>query len=95
MIKVGFNLRKAHRAWVRLNKWQLVTRREVRFVMKNQWKNQNAEHESYCRGRSHQEQASLCTEYEASGIPLPAAVVDVLKAKGREAGVEFDVNPLQ
>jgi len=34
-------------------------------------------------------------EYEASGIPLPAAVVDVLKVKGRETGMEFDVNPIK
>lgn len=37
MIKVGFDPRKAHRTWVRMNKWQSVTRREVRFVMNNEW----------------------------------------------------------
>jgi L-2-hydroxycarboxylate dehydrogenase (NAD+) len=34
-------------------------------------------------------------EYRSTGIPLPAAVVEVLKAKGKEAGVEFDVAPLR
>ena len=34
-------------------------------------------------------------DYEASGIPLPAAVVDGLKVKGREAGVPFDLNPIK
>jgi len=37
MIKVGFDPRKAHRTWVRMNKWQSVTRKEVRFVMNNEW----------------------------------------------------------
>jgi group II intron reverse transcriptase/maturase len=37
MIKVGFDPRKAHRTWVRMNKWQSVMRREVRFVMNNDW----------------------------------------------------------
>ena len=37
MIKVGFDPRKAHRTWVRMNKWQSVTRRKDRFVMNNLW----------------------------------------------------------
>ncbi len=35
MIKAGFDPHKAHKTWVRMNKWQSVMRREVRFVMNN------------------------------------------------------------
>lgn len=37
MIKAGFDPYKAHRTWVRMNKWQSVMRREVRFVMNLNW----------------------------------------------------------
>lgn len=37
MIKAGFDPYKAHKTWVRMNKWQSVMRREVRFVMNNDW----------------------------------------------------------
>lgn len=37
MIKAGFDPHKAHRTWVRMNRWQSVKRKEVRFVMNLQW----------------------------------------------------------
>ena len=37
MIKAGFDPHKAHRTWVRMDKWQSVMRREVRFAMNLQW----------------------------------------------------------
>ena len=37
MIKAGFDPRRAHRIWVRMDKWQSVMRREVRFVMNREW----------------------------------------------------------
>ena len=37
MINSGFNPQEAHRAWVRMNKWQSVHRRAVRFVMNLKW----------------------------------------------------------
>ena len=37
MIKVGFKHRDAHRVWIRMNKWQSVHRRAVRFVMNLKW----------------------------------------------------------
>jgi group II intron reverse transcriptase/maturase len=37
MIKAGFDPHKAHRTWVRMNRWQSVMRKEVRFVMNLEW----------------------------------------------------------
>ena len=37
MIKSGFSPTKAHRVWVKMNKWQSVNRKEVRFVMNLEW----------------------------------------------------------
>lgn len=37
MIKTGGKLQQAHRVWVRMNKWQSVERKEVRFVMNLKW----------------------------------------------------------
>jgi hypothetical protein len=37
MIKVGFKPQEAHRVWTRMNKWQSVHRRAVRFVMDLKW----------------------------------------------------------
>ena len=37
MIRVGFKPQAAHRVWVRMNKWQSVMRKEVRFVMNLKW----------------------------------------------------------
>lgn len=37
MINSGFNPQEAHRVWVRMNKWQSVHRRAVRFVMNLKW----------------------------------------------------------
>jgi RNA-directed DNA polymerase len=37
MIKTGFTLQQAHRVWVKMNKWQSVERKEVRFVMNLKW----------------------------------------------------------
>jgi len=37
MIKAGFKPEQAHRVWVKMNKWQSVMRKEVRFVMNLQW----------------------------------------------------------
>jgi RNA-directed DNA polymerase len=37
MIKSGFKPQDAHRVWIRMNKWQSVHRRAVRFVMNLKW----------------------------------------------------------
>lgn len=37
MIRSGYNPEEAHRIWVKMNRWQSVNRREVRFVMDLQW----------------------------------------------------------
>ena len=37
MIRGGYNPDQARRVWVKMNKWQSVSRREVRFVMNLQW----------------------------------------------------------
>jgi RNA-directed DNA polymerase len=37
MIKAGFKPREARRVWVRMNKWQSVHRRAVRFVLNLKW----------------------------------------------------------
>lgn len=37
MIRAGFKPQEAHRVWVKMNKWQSVTRTEVLFVMNLQW----------------------------------------------------------
>jgi len=37
MIWVGFKPQEARRVWVKMNKWQSVNRREVRFVMNLKW----------------------------------------------------------
>ena len=37
MIKVGFKPQDAHKVWIRMNKWQSVHRRAVRFVMNLEW----------------------------------------------------------
>ena len=37
LINAGFNPQEARRIWVRMNKWQSVTRKEVRFVLNLQW----------------------------------------------------------
>jgi len=37
MIRAGFKPHQAHRVWVKMNKWQSVARREVRFVMDLKW----------------------------------------------------------
>ena len=37
MIKAGYEPWKAHRTWIRMNRWQSVMRREVRFVMNLEW----------------------------------------------------------
>ena len=37
MIYSGFKPREAHRVWVKMNKWQSVERKEVRFVMNLKW----------------------------------------------------------
>jgi RNA-directed DNA polymerase len=37
MIMAGFKLQDAHRIWIRMNKWQSVHRRAVRFVMNLRW----------------------------------------------------------
>ena len=37
MINSGFKPKDAHRAWIRMNKWQSVHRRAVRFVMNLKW----------------------------------------------------------
>ena len=37
MIKAGFDPKEAHRVWIKMNRWQSVTRRPVRFVMNLEW----------------------------------------------------------
>ena len=37
MIKAGYKPHEARRVWVKMNRWQSVTRKEVRFVMNLQW----------------------------------------------------------
>jgi len=37
MIMLGFSPAKAHRIWVKMTKWQSVSRKEVRFVMNLNW----------------------------------------------------------
>ena len=37
MIRAGFKPQEAHRVWVKMNKWQSVERKEVRFVMDLKW----------------------------------------------------------
>ena len=37
MIYSGFKPREAHRVWIKMNKWQSVERKEVRFVMNLKW----------------------------------------------------------
>jgi group II intron reverse transcriptase/maturase len=37
MIKSGFKPQEAHKVWIRMNKWQSVMRKEVRFVMDLKW----------------------------------------------------------
>jgi group II intron reverse transcriptase/maturase len=37
MIKAGFDPKDAHRVWIKMNRWQSVMRRPVRFVMNLEW----------------------------------------------------------
>jgi group II intron reverse transcriptase/maturase len=37
MIRAGFDPQQAHRVWIRMNRWQSVMRRPVRFVMNLDW----------------------------------------------------------
>lgn len=37
MIRAGFDREKARRIWVKMNRWQSVKRKEVRFVMNLEW----------------------------------------------------------
>ncbi len=37
MIKAGFDPKEAHRVWIKMNRWQSVMRRPVRFVMNLNW----------------------------------------------------------
>jgi NADH:ubiquinone oxidoreductase subunit len=37
MVKAGFKPQRARKVWVRMNKWQSVNRKEVRFVLNLQW----------------------------------------------------------
>ena len=37
MIRSGYKPEEAHRIWIKMNKWQSVDRKEVRFVMGLQW----------------------------------------------------------
>jgi len=37
MIKAGFDPKEAHRVWIKMNRWQSVMRRPVRFVMNLGW----------------------------------------------------------
>ena len=37
MIKAGFDPQEAHRVWIKMNRWQSVMRRPVRFVMNLEW----------------------------------------------------------
>ena len=37
IIRAGFKSQEAHRVWIKMNKWQSVERKEVRFVMDLKW----------------------------------------------------------
>ena len=37
MIKAGFDPKEAHRVWLKMDRWQSVMRRPVRFVMNLKW----------------------------------------------------------
>jgi group II intron reverse transcriptase/maturase len=37
MIRAGFDPKEAHRVWIKMNRWQSVMRRPVRFVMNLNW----------------------------------------------------------
>jgi len=37
MIRAGFDPKDAHRVWIKMNRWQSVMRRPVRFVMNQEW----------------------------------------------------------
>ncbi|WP_260296019.1 group II intron reverse transcriptase/maturase [Sedimenticola hydrogenitrophicus] len=37
MIRAGFDPKEAHRVWIKMNRWQSVMRRPVRFVMNLDW----------------------------------------------------------
>jgi RNA-directed DNA polymerase len=37
MIKSGYRPQEAHKTWIRMDKWQSVIRKEVRFVMNLGW----------------------------------------------------------
>lgn len=37
MINAGFDPSKAHKVWIKMNRWQSVNRKEVRFVMNLEW----------------------------------------------------------
>lgn len=37
MIRAGYKPYQAHRVWIKMNRWQSVMRKEVRFVMNLQW----------------------------------------------------------
>lgn len=37
MIKAGYDPKEAHRVWIKMNRWQSVMRRPVRFVMNLNW----------------------------------------------------------
>jgi RNA-directed DNA polymerase len=37
MIKSGFKPQEAHRIWIKMNRWQSVSRKEVRFVLNRKW----------------------------------------------------------
>ena len=37
MIKAGFDPQEAHRVWIKMNRWQSVMRRPVRFVLNRDW----------------------------------------------------------
>jgi hypothetical protein len=37
MIYSGFRPQEAHRVWIKMNRWQSVERKEVRFVMDLKW----------------------------------------------------------
>ena len=37
MIKAGFDPKEAHRVWIKMNRWQSVMRRPVRFVLNLEW----------------------------------------------------------
>jgi hypothetical protein len=36
MIRAGFKPQQAHRVWVKMNKWQSVERKEVRYFIRRQ-----------------------------------------------------------